>query len=119
GGSVRLIELGAAPQTRLAGPVAAHLRTSVTGADRADWVCTLCMREAGGALINLCEGIARAGAGADEVRVDLGNICVELPAGAELALMVAGASYPRWEPLADPRRQYIHDGSSLDVHVLV
>ena len=31
--------------------------------DRADWVCTLCMRDGDGALLNLCEGIARAADG--------------------------------------------------------
>ena len=112
---VSLVELGVPPAKRLAGPVRARLATASTGGDRADWVCTLCMRDGDGALLNLCEGIARAGTGASEVNVDLGNICVELPAGAELCLLVAGASYPRWEPLAEPRRQTVGAGSTLDL----
>ena len=107
--------LGAPPVRRLAGPVRARLATEATGADRADWVCTLCVRDGVGALLNLCEGIARAAAGASEVTVDLGNICVELPAGAELCLLVAGASYPRWEPLAGSRRQVVGAGSTLEL----
>ena len=109
------VELGAPPARRLAGPVRAHLATEATGADRTDWVCTLCVRDGDGALLNLCEGIARAAADASDVTVDLGNICVELPAGAELCLLVAGASYPRWEPLAGARRQVVGAGSTLEL----
>jgi len=45
----------------------------------------------------------------------MGNICVELPARAELCLLIAGASYPRWEPLGEPRRQTVGAGSTLDL----
>jgi hypothetical protein len=114
---VRLIELGAPPARRLAGPVAARLATRVSGADRADWVCTLCLREPSGALVNVCEGIARADAAAGAVHVDLGNVCIELPPDASLALLVSGASYPRWEPLTEPAEQAIEAGA-LELHVL-
>ena len=30
-------------------------------------------------------------------------------------LLVAGASYPRWEPLGEPRRQTVGAGSTLDL----
>ena len=112
---VSSVELGAPPARRLVGPVRARLATEATGADRADWVCTLCIRGGDGALLNLCEGIARAAVAASEVAVDLGNICVELPAGAELVLLLAGASYPRWEPLAGRRRQVVGAGSTLEL----
>lgn len=115
---VRALELGRTPTRQLVGPVSARLRTRSTGDDRADWVCTLCVREPAGALINLCEGIARADSAADAVEVDLGNVCVELPADAQLVLMVSGASYPRWEPLPKARRQLIDAGSAVQVHVL-
>ena len=78
---VSAVELGAPPARRLAGPVRANLATEATGADNADWVCTLCVRDGDGALLNLCEGIARAAAGRVRGKVDLGNICVELPPG--------------------------------------
>jgi len=112
---VATIELGPPPARTLAGPVRARLATEASGADRADWVLTLCVRDADGALLNLCEGIGRAQAGAAQVEVDLGNICVELPAGAELCLLAAGASYPRWEPLPEPRRQAVGAGSTLEL----
>ena len=112
---VATIELGPPPARMLAGPVRARLATEASGADRADWVLTLCVRDADGALLNLCEGIGRAQAGATQVDVDLGNICVELPAGAELCLLAAGASYPRWEPLPESRRQAVGAGSTLEL----
>jgi predicted acyl esterase len=112
---VSTVELGASPARRLAGPVRARLATAATGADNADWVCTLCVRDGDGALLNLCEGIARGAADASEVAVDLGNICVELPPGADLCLLVAGATYPRWEPLAGSRRQTVGQGSTLEL----
>jgi predicted acyl esterase len=112
----RLLELGRPPSRRLAGPVRASLRSGADGDEQADWVCTLCVRVADGAVLNLCEGIARAEEGADMVEVDLGNVCIELEPEASLALLVSGASYPRWEPLPRARSQRIADGSELHVH---
>src|SRR4029077_10691535 len=115
---VAVVELGEPPARRVAGPVTASLRVCADGSDEADWVCTLCVRDSDGALLNLCEGIARAASGADRVSVDLGSVCVELAPGQELVLLVAGASYPRWEPLPEARAQQILAGSDLSVHVL-
>ena len=109
---VRQIELGVPSSRRLTGPVRAVLDVSTEGGGSADWVCTLCMRECGGALLNLCEGIARS-AGEDRVSVELGDICVELAPDQELVLLVAGGSYPRWEPLNAACTQQIRSGSEL------
>ena len=115
---VRTLDLGAPPQMRLAGPVTAELHTRASGSDQADWVCTLCMRGPDGALLNLCEGLARSDSHALTVTVDLGNVCVALDPGTELVLMISGASYPRWEPLPEPRRQQLLAGSVLTVHTI-
>ena len=63
---------------RLAGPVTAELHTRASGSDQADWVCTLCMRRPDGALLNLCEGLARSDSHALTVTVDLGDVFVAL-----------------------------------------
>ena len=76
------------------------------------------MRGADGALLNLCEGLARSDSHALTVTVDLGNVCVALDPGTELVLMISGASYPRWEPLPEPRRQQLLAGSVLTVHTI-
>ena len=44
-----------------------------------------------------------------------GTSASSCPRGAELCLLVAGASYPRWEPLGEPRRQTVGAGSTLDL----
>ena len=44
-----------------------------------------------------------------------GTSASSCPPGAELCLLVAGASYPRWEPLGEPRRQTVGAGSTLDL----
>jgi putative CocE/NonD family hydrolase len=90
----------------LAGPVVARLVASAEGAAQCDWACTLCVEATDGRLDNLCEGIVRVPASTPRVDIPLGDICVELPLGARLTLLVAGASFPRWEPLAgrSPRR---------------
>jgi predicted acyl esterase len=114
---VRLMELGAPPSRRLAGPVTAVLEVGADGSGVADWVCTLCMRDADGALLNLCEGVMRSAA-VGNVSVELGDVCVELEPGQQLALLVAGASYPRWEPLPEARTQRIVRGSALRLTVI-
>ena len=76
-----------------AGPVQARLRTAAEGP--AAWVVTLCLEAADGALHNLCEGIARAPAGATDVTVELGDVRVEVGAGQALVALLAGSSFPR------------------------
>jgi predicted acyl esterase len=100
--------------TLLTGPVAVTLETQTQDCDAADWVCTLCFEDADGAMLNLCEGLERVQGGCNPVEVALGDVCVELPAGSTLHVLVAGASYPRWEPLPHPTRQAV-TASSLHV----
>jgi hypothetical protein len=98
----------------LAGPVRVRLSgTSARGDDRADWVCVLCTTDRRGQLVNLCEGIERSPAEAASVVVELGDVCVQLPRGARLDVLVSGGSYPRWEPLAAPRVQTVAEAELL------
>jgi hypothetical protein len=70
-----------------------------------------------GSLHNLCEGIARAPAGASEVMVELGDVCVEVAAGQAVVVLVAGSSFPRWpRPEADGAQEIL-DGSALELTV--
>ena len=101
----------------LAGPVRASLTVGADAPGPQDWAVTLCLEQPDGALDNLCEGIARAEPGARRVTVELGDVCVELPPGAELVALVAGSSFPRWpRPAADGRRR-LEPGSALDLTV--
>ena len=112
-----VVTLSAAPlpeTTLLSGPVAVTLETHTEDCETADWACTLCFEHADGALLNLCEGLRRVQGGSNPVEVALGDVCVELPAGSTLHVLVAGASYPRWEPLPHPTRQAVR-ASSLRV----
>jgi predicted acyl esterase len=95
----------------LTGPVVALLEMDTNGSPISDWACTLCYEARDGALINLCEGIRRAPGSERKVVVELGDVCAELPAGTVLRLLVAGSSYPRWEPLSDATRQSVQAGS--------
>jgi uncharacterized protein len=99
----------------LAGPVRARLRTAADGA--AHWVVTLCLEAADGALHNLSEGIARAPAGATEVTVELGDVCVEVGAGQALVALLAGSSFPRWPRPEAAGTQEILAGSVLELTV--
>jgi predicted acyl esterase len=114
-----VVTLSTAPlreTTLLAGPVSVTLEAHTEDCDRADWACILCFEDADGAMLNLCEGLCRVQGGTSLVEVALGDVCVELPAGSTLHVLVAGASYPRWEPLPHPTRQAV-TGSSLQVTV--
>jgi putative CocE/NonD family hydrolase len=107
-GVLRLQTAPFAGDVLLAGPVRVRLAgTAATGDDCADWVCVLCTTDDRGRLVNLCEGIARAPAATESVAVELGDVCIELPRGARLEVLVAGGSYPRWEPLDAPRAQTV------------
>jgi predicted acyl esterase len=78
--------------TLLAGPVRVRLTGRAASDARADWVCVLCTTDDRGRLLNLCEGIERAPAGAESVVVELGDVCVQLPPAARLQVLVAGGS---------------------------
>jgi uncharacterized protein len=99
----------------LAGPVRTRLRTAADGPAR--WVITLCLEAADGALHNLCEGIARAPAGATDVTVELGDVCVEVGAGQALVALLAGSSFPRWPRPEAAGAQEILAGSALELTV--
>jgi uncharacterized protein len=99
----------------LAGPVRARLRTAADGP--AHWVVTLCLEAPDGALHNLCEGIARAPAGATDVTVELGDVCVEVGAGQALVALLAGSSFPRWPRPETAGEQQILADSVLELTV--
>jgi predicted acyl esterase len=101
------------PDCVLAGPAVAP---GVGDAER-DWVVTLCLRCSDGRWDNLTEGIARVPADVDEVVVPLGDVCVADPAGARLVVLVAGASFPRWDQAGSAGPRVIRDGSSLELTI--
>ena len=72
---------------------------------------TLCREAADGALHNLAEGVAEAAADADEVTVELGDVCVELPARSTLVVLAAGCSVPRWPRPQGGGRQVVRGGT--------
>jgi putative CocE/NonD family hydrolase len=92
----------------LCGPATARLRV---GDAAGDWVATLCVERAGGAVLNVAEGIARRGAGDAEVAVDLGHVCWELQPGERLRLLVAGAAWPRYAVGAAVGEQVVRGGA--------
>jgi putative CocE/NonD family hydrolase len=101
----------------LAGPVRARLPVRAEGGATRDWVATLCLERPDGALLNLAEGIARRPVDAAQVAVELGDVCVELQPGERLALLVAGAAWPRWEPPADPGVQEVLPGAAVELTI--
>jgi predicted acyl esterase len=106
------------PDCVLAGPVVVRLRVApgVPDAER-DWVVTLCLRCSDDRWDNLTEGIARVPADVDEVVIPLGDVCVADPAGARLVVLVAGASFPRWDQAKGAGPRLVRDGSSLELTV--
>jgi len=104
------------PDCVLAGPVVARLRVApgVANAER-DWVVTLCLHCPDGRWDNLTEGIAHTPADADEVVVPLGDVCVACPTGARLVVLVAGASFPRWDQAGIAGPRVVRDGSSVEL----
>lgn len=116
-----VLVLPAAPLTEgslLAGRVRAELAVRADGGATRDWAVTLCVAEPGGALINVCEGIARCPVDAEAVSVDLGDLFIELRPEERLMCLVAGGSWPRWEPPSTPGRQHVTHGSSLVLSTL-
>jgi putative CocE/NonD family hydrolase len=105
----------AAGPTTLAGPVAARLRVEARGGSVRQWTVVLCLRAPDGRLEVLTEGIAQAPTPADEVEVQLGDVCVAVPADSRLVALVGGGSVPRWEPVRTAGRQRVLDGSELVV----
>jgi hypothetical protein len=104
--------------TVLAGPLRLRLSVQATGGETRDWVATVCIARPDGGLENLCEGIARGPVDATEVEVDLGHAFVEIPPDGELVVLVAGGSFPRWEPTAHAGVQRIHRGAALHATVV-
>jgi predicted acyl esterase len=103
-----------APTTRLlaAGPASVRLGMSTERGDPRQWVAILCREEPDGALINLAEGVALAAPSAPEVTVELGDVCVELPVGERLVVLVTGGLRRRFAPPASAAIQRVH-GATL------
>jgi hypothetical protein len=51
------------------------------------------------------------------VTVELGDVCVEVQPGERLALLVAGAAWPRWEPPAHPGVQELLPGATVELTI--
>jgi predicted acyl esterase len=99
------------------GPVTARLPVSADGGPERDWVAVLCVLTDDGRMHNLCEGIVRRPVDATEVEIAMGDVCVELPPGAELRLIVAGGWFPRWAPIDEPGTQQVRRGAVLEIAV--
>jgi predicted acyl esterase len=114
----------------LAGPVTVHLAVAAgvrasasepAGGDRhagdreRDWAATLCLQSRDGSWDNLTEGIARVPAAADEVVIPLGDVCVQVAEGARLVVLIAGASFPRWDQASAPGPRVVREGSRVDL----
>jgi predicted acyl esterase len=100
-----------------------YVREADDGYDSVEWVasqpwCDGRVVMAGcpdGRWDNLTEGIARAPADADEVVVPLGDVCVACPTGARLVVLVAGASFPRWDQAGTAGPRVVREGSSVEL----
>ncbi len=103
--------------TLLAGPVSVRLSVAATGGSERDWIAILCLEGTDGAFANLCEGAVRRPVTEREIVIGLGDICIEVPAGAKLRLIVAGGWWPRWARIDEPGTQRV-DAGLLDVSVL-
>jgi putative CocE/NonD family hydrolase len=111
GGALRLDAATGDDGLVAAGPVTATLAVAATGDEPRQWVAILCHEEADGALVNLAEGAAVAPAHADEVVLELGDVCVELAPGARLALLVAGGLARRFPLPATTSEQRVERAS--------
>jgi hypothetical protein len=94
-----------------------RLAVSAEGGDPRQWVAILCREEPDGSLINLAEGVALAAPDAPEVTVELGDVCVELPVGERLVVLVTGGLRRRFPPPASAATQWVH-GAALTVTVV-
>ena len=108
GGALRLDGARLGEGIVAAGPARATLTVAATGEAPRQWIAILCAEDAEGALVNLAEGAAVAPAGAGEIAIELGDICVELAPGARLALLVMGGLARRFPAPATPSEQRVH-----------
>ncbi|MDX6538366.1 MAG: uncharacterized protein QOD37_2707, partial [Gaiellales bacterium] len=111
GGALRLDVVPLAEHLVAAGPAAATLAISASGEASRQWVAILCIEEADGHLVNLAEGVAELPADAAEVTIELGDICVDLEAGARLALVVSGGLARRFPAPATAAEQRVESAS--------
>jgi uncharacterized protein len=94
-----------------------------SSAPSTDWVARLCDVDPDGRSFNLCDGILRIAAGADEAReveVDLWSTCNVFLPGHRLRVHVTSSSFPRWDRNLNtgeesgssyrPARQRLHHG---------
>ena len=95
-----------------AGRVTAQVTVAATGDEPRQWVGILCLEDADGALVNIADGACTAPAGASEITLDLGDVCIELPPGGRLALLVSGGLARRFPAPATAAEQRV-DGASL------
>lgn len=104
------LEATVAADMLVAGPIGVVLEVDAEGGDERLWTATLCVERADGALHNLAEGVVRAPVGADQLSIPLGHLCVELPAGSRLVVIVGGGAWPRWERPVAPGIQTVRSG---------
>jgi hypothetical protein len=90
-----------------AGRVTAALTVATTGEDPRQWVGILCLEETDGALVNIAEGACEAPARASEITLDLGDVCIELPPGTRLSLLVSGGLARRFPAPATAAEQRV------------
>ena len=82
---------------------------AVTSATDTDWTARLCLVDPDGCSRNLQEGVLRAAfreSASDptpvrpgepyEYKIDLGPVCVHVPAGTRLRLQVSSSDFPQW-----------------------
>jgi uncharacterized protein len=99
-----------------AGRVTAALTVGATGDEPRQWVGILCLEDREGALVNIADGACIAPAGAHAITLDLGDVCIELPAGSRLALLVSGGLARRFPVPATDADQRV-DAASLTLTV--
>jgi predicted acyl esterase len=116
GHAVRLDVAVPAEGLLAAGRVTTTLAIAATGEASRQWVAILCLEEADGALVNLAEGASTAPAGADEITLDLGDVCIDLAPGAQLALLVSGGLARRFPAPATASEQRV-DGAIVTLTV--
>jgi predicted acyl esterase len=102
----------------LAGPVRLDLAVEARGGDRRQWTAVLARYASDGALDAITEGVAWADTAATSVSIPVGDVCLQLDRGDRIAVIVAGGSVPRWEPVTTSGVQGILEGSTLSFHRL-
>ena len=94
-----------------AGRVTATLAVAATGDEPRQWVGILCHEDADGALVNIADGACLAPAGASEITLDLGDVCIELAQGSRIALLVSGGLARRFPAPATAADQRVNAAS--------